>query len=244
MKFSARSNSRTPNEPVSRPNSEAKVRLVSNALSPRLVYGTSETTARHRYERSAAGLLSHAQRSFRAYYRRGRATRRPDVISIPAIWSRSTPGRLVPGRRARCDGNRYQSGDRSEIEHIASIEPRRGGRQLRCSRASRRTWRNEPFERRAALLKAVAARYYATVRLARSRRHREMGKPLVQARAEVEKCAWCLDYFADTDQHCWRRNRRTTARAVTLRFGRSAYCLRSCRGTFPIGKSFARPHRR
>jgi succinate-semialdehyde dehydrogenase/glutarate-semialdehyde dehydrogenase len=59
-------------------------------------------------------------------------------------------------------------------------------------------WRKRTFSERASLMHAAAAelrrdagRYAMLITL-------EMGKPLAQAKAEVEKCAWCCDYFADS----------------------------------------------
>jgi succinate-semialdehyde dehydrogenase/glutarate-semialdehyde dehydrogenase len=58
-------------------------------------------------------------------------------------------------------------------------------------------WRNTSFEFRASKVRSVAA-------ILRKRKEEfaklmtlEMGKPIVQARAEVEKCAWACDYYAD-----------------------------------------------
>jgi len=63
-----------------------------------------------------------------------------------------------------------------------------------------RDWRERPFAERSRLMHAAAAelrrdaeRYALLITL-------EMGKPLAQSRAEVEKCAWCCDYFADNSE--------------------------------------------
>jgi len=61
-------------------------------------------------------------------------------------------------------------------------------------------WRERSFADRAALLKAAA-------RTLRSRQDqlaqtvtREMGKPIVQALPEIEKCAWCCDFYAENSE--------------------------------------------
>lgn len=58
-------------------------------------------------------------------------------------------------------------------------------------------WRITAIDERSSLLRAVARRLRdERERLARIA-VREMGKPLAQARAEIEKCAWCCDHFAE-----------------------------------------------
>jgi succinate-semialdehyde dehydrogenase / glutarate-semialdehyde dehydrogenase len=60
-----------------------------------------------------------------------------------------------------------------------------------------RTWRQQPFSQRAKLMLG------ASLVLRRDAGHLaelitlEMGKPLAQSRAEIEKCAWCCEYFAE-----------------------------------------------
>ena len=60
-----------------------------------------------------------------------------------------------------------------------------------------REWRRVSFEDRASLMRRAAS-----VLRERSKPHailmaQEMGKPLAQGRAEVEKCAWVCEYYAD-----------------------------------------------
>ncbi|MGB6853753.1 MAG: aldehyde dehydrogenase family protein, partial [Thermoanaerobaculia bacterium] len=62
------------------------------------------------------------------------------------------------------------------------------------------SWRETPFAERSRLLTAAAAV------LEQDRDHhaelivREMGKPIVQARAEVDKCAWVCRYYAENGE--------------------------------------------
>src|SRR4051812_12825820 len=60
-----------------------------------------------------------------------------------------------------------------------------------------RGWRETNFSERANLMRAAAAtlrankeRYAALITV-------EMGKPIVESEAEIEKCAWSCEYYAD-----------------------------------------------
>jgi succinate-semialdehyde dehydrogenase/glutarate-semialdehyde dehydrogenase len=86
-------------------------------------------------------------------------------------------------------------------EEIIAEYPVAGSRQveraLQLGATVFRTWRTTPLEERALLLGRLAAWL---------REHRtesatiitsEMGKPIVEAEAEVEKCAWCCQFYAE-----------------------------------------------
>jgi succinate-semialdehyde dehydrogenase/glutarate-semialdehyde dehydrogenase len=70
-------------------------------------------------------------------------------------------------------------------------------RRLTTAARAAAAWRAVPIAERAALLRAVAGRLRVEVDHLAAVAVGEMGKPIVQARAEVIKCAWCCDYFAD-----------------------------------------------
>ena len=57
-------------------------------------------------------------------------------------------------------------------------------------------WRDTPLAARAALLHRLADRLAARVDGDAARMAREMGKPVAQGRAEIEKCAWACRYAA------------------------------------------------
>ncbi|MDQ6669240.1 MAG: aldehyde dehydrogenase family protein, partial [Chloroflexota bacterium] len=68
---------------------------------------------------------------------------------------------------------------------------------LQQAHDAQRTWRTTSFGERAARLQSVA-------RVLRTQKQRwatlatnEMGKPIVEAEAEIEKCAWNCDFYAE-----------------------------------------------
>ena len=63
--------------------------------------------------------------------------------------------------------------------------------------AAFKAWRAEPFAARAGLLRRAAKQLRSEADMLAGLITDEMGKPIAQSRAEVEKCAWCCDYFAD-----------------------------------------------
>src|SRR6201999_1873535 len=82
----------------------------------------------------------------------------------------------------------------------ATFEPdsaRNVDRALERAAAAARTWRAIPVSERAKSLFAMAD----VLRANRERlaRHitQEMGKPLLEAQAEVDKSAWCCEFYAE-----------------------------------------------
>lgn len=62
------------------------------------------------------------------------------------------------------------------------------------------SWRQQPVRDRTALLTRVAKQLRNERDRLASIVVREMGKPLVQARSEIEKCAWVCEYYAEHGQ--------------------------------------------
>jgi acyl-CoA reductase-like NAD-dependent aldehyde dehydrogenase len=58
-------------------------------------------------------------------------------------------------------------------------------------------WRMEKFSTRSDLMKKAAAHLRANKSKFAGIMTTEMGKPIVESEAEVEKCAWCCEYYAE-----------------------------------------------
>ncbi|MGZ3539809.1 MAG: NAD-dependent succinate-semialdehyde dehydrogenase [Vulcanimicrobiaceae bacterium] len=84
-----------------------------------------------------------------------------------------------------------------ELEHFAYTKPEAVTRALDRARNAFGDWRAASFADRGRLLHDVAARLRAQSQVLAEIAVREMGKPIAQARAEIEKCAWCCEYFAE-----------------------------------------------
>lgn len=82
------------------------------------------------------------------------------------------------------------------IEHIERATPQAIDRALRAAHDRWMLWQRTALDERAALLRAVARILRSENEALATTAVREMGKPIAQARAEVEKCATCCDYFA------------------------------------------------
>src|SRR5580692_10934588 len=83
------------------------------------------------------------------------------------------------------------------LERIALMEPAQIEMKLAQAALGSPRWGREDFSGRASLLRAVATRFRLEREALAGTAVREMGKPLAQARAEIDKCAWALEYFAE-----------------------------------------------
>ena len=102
-----------------------------------------------------------------------------------------------------------------------------------------KTWRRETFSTRAGLMKQ-AAEYlrrnktrYAGIMTA------EMGKPIVESEAEVEKCAWSLDYYAENaGSHLQAEMRSSSATESFVQFTPLGAILAIMPWNFPLWQVF------
>jgi acyl-CoA reductase-like NAD-dependent aldehyde dehydrogenase len=82
------------------------------------------------------------------------------------------------------------------LERIPYASPGAIDRALQQAHDAFGLWRRTTVEERSQLLRSIANRLRSQSESLAQTAVREMGKPVVQARAEVEKCALCCEYFA------------------------------------------------
>jgi acyl-CoA reductase-like NAD-dependent aldehyde dehydrogenase len=83
------------------------------------------------------------------------------------------------------------------LERIPFMEAHEVDAKLTLAATAAHAWANAPVEQRAELLKNTAAKLRENRDALATMATREMGKPITQARAEVEKCAWCCEFFCE-----------------------------------------------
>src|SRR5437763_10612713 len=70
-------------------------------------------------------------------------------------------------------------------------------RALAAGRRAFESWHRATFDERSQLLRSVAKQLRKDKPTLAGLITAEMGKPIVEAEAEIEKCAWNCEYFAD-----------------------------------------------
>lgn len=115
----------------------------------------------------------------------------------------------------------------AELERLPYMSEEEIDARLDAAHAAFLAWRRKAPSDRMPLLRALAATLRSESETLARTAVREMGKPITQARAEIEKCAWCCDFFAE------RAPGMLAAREVELEDARSFIALR------PLGTIFA-----
>src|SRR5881409_648991 len=125
------------------------------------------------------------------------------------------------------------------VETYEETSPKEIERILAGAQAAFAEWRNTPFTARARsmrnaaqVLKKRKADYARLMTL-------EMGKPIVQAEAEVDKCAWACEYFADhAESFLVEQPRETDASRSYVRFDPLGPVLAVMPWNFPFWQVF------
>lgn len=84
-----------------------------------------------------------------------------------------------------------------EIEKFKELSKSKINKKLKHADKSFEVWRRTPFEERAELMRKLAEELEGNKQSYASDITNEMGKPITQAIAEVEKCAWVCRYYAE-----------------------------------------------
>ena len=92
----------------------------------------------------------------------------------------------------------------AELERFAYMSPDEIDAHLDAAVSAQREWRRRPYGERAGLLRSAARVLRSEAPRLAETAVREMGKPIVQARAEVEKCARTCEYFAENGERFLR----------------------------------------
>src|SRR5258706_13880639 len=139
-------------------------------------------------------------------------------------------------------GGAIESINPATEEVIATFEqftPEQVEQALAEADAAFREWRRHSIGERSAAMRRAAE-------LLRSRKERyaglitaEMGKPITQAEAEVEKCAWVCEYFADNaERFLARQPAQTNARLSYVAFEPLGVVLAVMPWNFPFWQVF------
>jgi succinate-semialdehyde dehydrogenase/glutarate-semialdehyde dehydrogenase len=100
-------------------------------------------------------------------------------------------------------------------------------------------WRTQPWSRRSALMHKAAAELRARQSEYAAIMTREMGKPIVQSEAEVEKCAVTFDYYAEhAEAFLAEQTRETDASRSYVRFDPLGVVLAVMPWNFPFWQVF------
>ena len=87
--------------------------------------------------------------------------------------------------------------DNSVIKSYEEMKDSEVDSILESSQQAFESWRKIPVSQRAALLKNAGSVLLNNIKAYSELMTFEMGKPIAQSRAEVEKCAWVCDYYSE-----------------------------------------------
>ncbi|HEY7205759.1 MAG TPA: NAD-dependent succinate-semialdehyde dehydrogenase [Methylomirabilota bacterium] len=125
------------------------------------------------------------------------------------------------------------------IETLEPTSPQDLERALAGAHSAFLEWRTRPFAQRATLMHGAAKELRARKSEYAATMTREMGKPIVQAEAEVEKCAATCDYYAEhAEAFLAEQPRETDASRSYVRFDPLGVVLAVMPWNFPFWQVF------
>ena len=125
------------------------------------------------------------------------------------------------------------------LETIEEMSSAQIDRALAAAHAAFLEWRARPFAARAALMRAAARELRSREAEYAMSMTREMGKPITQAEAEVEKCAVTCDYYAaHAETFLAEQPRETDATRSYVRFDPLGVVLAVMPWNFPFWQVF------
>jgi succinate-semialdehyde dehydrogenase/glutarate-semialdehyde dehydrogenase len=112
-------------------------------------------------------------------------------------------------------------------------------RQVERSREAFKAWRGVPVIERAKHLKTLGDRLRAEKRKYAELITREMGKPIRESLAEIEKCAWLCDYYAENAERFLKPEEiKTEAKKSSVTFDPLGVVLAIMPWNFPFWQAF------
>jgi succinate-semialdehyde dehydrogenase/glutarate-semialdehyde dehydrogenase len=112
-------------------------------------------------------------------------------------------------------------------------------RQVERSREAFKAWRGVPVIERAKHLKTLGDRLRAEKRKYAELITREMGKPIRESLAEIEKCAWLCDYYAENAERFLKPEEiKTEAKKSSVSFDPLGVVLAIMPWNFPFWQAF------
>jgi acyl-CoA reductase-like NAD-dependent aldehyde dehydrogenase len=118
-------------------------------------------------------------------------------------------------------------------------DPDKIERALADGECAFQSWRVAPLKERGELVHGVAKELRASKQALAGLITAEMGKPIVEAEAEIEKCAWCCDYFADSaEEFLANRSAASAATESYVRFEPLGAVLAIMPWNFPFWQVF------
>ena len=111
----------------------------------------------------------------------------------------ATPGALMQNAAA-ADIQTIDPSTAEPLERFTYTSATEVETKVQLAAALQLEWRILSFADRAQILRGVAATLRSRQDEFARTTTREMGKPIAQARAEIQKCAWCCDFYAEHAQ--------------------------------------------